>query len=423
MASPVHVTGPPAERLRVLRVCSVYEARQLDLTRRTARFDPVGGMQHHTAQLARELDCRGVAQTVLTSRLAGRAGQEPLGRYGTIRRTGFPLARLRQLWSVGAFVHALGRRTPPVDLVHAHQGEDIAALAIALLAARRRACPLVVTLHCSVRHTFRAWSWRARLLRLLGGFVEKAAIDRADAVITLTASAARRCIDGGKGPGAVRVIPSGVDPTRFTAGLPDPFPQIGRPRIVYVGRLAPQKSVTTLVDAFCRMPVDPSQLVIVGDGPERSMLESKARRSAHRDRIHFTGFVPHREVPAVLAHADVLALPSRYEELGSVLVEGMQSGVAIVASSVGGIPEVIEHGRTGLLVPPGNATTLATALRSVLTRPGLARQLGDGARERARRYRWDNLTGEVLQVYADVVGSARAPDVTAGASRRRAPSR
>jgi 2-deoxystreptamine N-acetyl-D-glucosaminyltransferase/2-deoxystreptamine glucosyltransferase len=115
-----------------------------------------------------------------------------------------------------------------------------------------------------------------------------------------------------------------------------------------------------------------------------------------------TGFVEHSAVPAVLASLDVLVLPSAYEEMGSVLVEAMASGLPVVASAVGGIPEVVRDGETGLLVPPGDVAALAGVLDRLAADPELRARLAAGARARARDYAWPRLAGEVAAVYRRV---------------------
>jgi 2-deoxystreptamine N-acetyl-D-glucosaminyltransferase/2-deoxystreptamine glucosyltransferase len=177
------------------------------------------------------------------------------------------------------------------------------------------------------------------------------------------------------------------------------FPEVPRPRIGYVGRLAEQKRPDLLVEAFGRMRHHCAQLVIVGDGPLRRVVHSAVDRSPARDRITVTGFVPHIDVPAVLASLDVLALPSVYEEMGSVLVEAMASGLPVVASRVGGIPDVVEDGETGLLVPPGDADALAAALDELVADPRRRQRFAEASRRRAGRYSWPELAGRVARIY------------------------
>jgi 2-deoxystreptamine N-acetyl-D-glucosaminyltransferase/2-deoxystreptamine glucosyltransferase len=399
--------------LHVLRLCSVFEpasggggperaAPPGRLDGRAARFDPIGGMQNHTATLTRCLDAQGHEQTVITSRLAAPRGTAPLGRRARVRRTGLPITRFRQLWALSAIPAVLRRPGGrPVDVVHVHQGEDLAALPLGRLAARRHRCPLVVTVHCSVGHTVRGRSVRARLLRALGGWIERATLRRADAVVVLTDRTAAALRADGVAADRIEVLPSGFDPALFAGPHADAFPGTGRPRIGYVGRLAGQKRADLLVEAFGRMR-RPAHLVVVGDGPEAAALRRLVAASPAAGRITMTGFVEHSAVPAVLASLDVLVLPSAYEEMGSVLVEAMASGLPVVASAVGGIPEVVRDGETGLLVPPGDVAALAEVLDRLAADPGLRARLAEGARARARGYAWPRLAEEVAAVYRRV---------------------
>lgn len=396
--------GRRADRgsISVLRFTSVFEP--VRLAPDWAAYDPVGGMQTHTAELTRCLDRMGVRQTVFTSRLAGPAGPTLYGADAVVVRTGLRVPVLRQMWAPPALARALSLRGT-ADIVHAHTGEDLAVLPTAWLAAVHYDCPLVVTLHSSLRHTVHGRSARAAVLRLLGGPMERRALAAADAVIVLTPSAARRLRADGVPADRVHVIPSGFDPALFMVGRPDPFPDVPHPRIAYVGRLAPQKGVAVLLEAFARCRATAS-LLIVGDGPQRSMLERRAR--ALRGEVRFTGFIPHVDVPAVLRHADVLVLPSVYEELGSVLVEAMAVGLPVVAGRVGGVPDLVRDGRNGLLVPPGDPAAFAGAIDRVLADPDLAGRLGAGARQTARGYAWPALAQRIAGVYRQVLSDEAA---------------
>jgi 2-deoxystreptamine N-acetyl-D-glucosaminyltransferase/2-deoxystreptamine glucosyltransferase len=402
----------PAGERHVLRLCSVFEAvtgavrpggLPGELTPRSARFDPIGGMQNHTGTLTRCLDAQGHRQIVLTSRLGGPRGTTRLGRAATVQRTGLPITRLRQLWAVAALPAVLRRGMPRVDVVHAHQGEDLAVLPLAVLAARRHRCPLVVTVHCSVAHTLAGRSLRTRLLRRTGGWIEDVVLRRADAVVVLTERTAARLRTAGVPAERIRTIPSGFDPALFAGGTDDVFPGLGRPRIGYVGRLAPQKRPDLLVRAFDRM-TRPAELVVVGDGPDGDLVRRLAAESPHAARITLAGFVEHPAVPAVLASLDVLVLPSAYEEMGSVLTEAIATGLPVVASDVGGIPEVVTHGVSGLLVPPDDVAALAAALDRLVAEPHLRARLTHGARSRATDYAWPALSSRVAAVYGHVTG-------------------
>ncbi|MFQ1001291.1 glycosyltransferase family 4 protein [Modestobacter sp. SSW1-42] len=402
--------------MHVLRLCSVFEpiAAPADagtgLDARTARFDPIGGMQNHTAALTRCLDEQGHRQTVLTSRLAGPRRSDRQGLGALVHRTGARTRRARQLWALAAVPRALRRTGTPVDVVHAHQGEDLATLLLGRLAARRHRCPLVVTVHCSVGHTLTAHSLHARVVRAVGGSIERRTLRRADAVVVLTARTAAALREDGVPADRISTIPSGFEPAVF-----ERVPAGGRrdrPRIGYVGRLAAQKRADLLVSAFGAMQQE-ADLLVVGDGPERERVHRLVRTSPAADRITTTGFVEHSAVPGVLASLDLLVLPSAYEEMGSVLVEAMVAGLPVVASDVGGIPEVVVHGETGLLVPPGDVPALTAALDRLVADPALRSRLAEGARERSRHYSWPHLATRVADVYRRVRSGEPALPVAA----------
>jgi len=386
--------------MRGLRLCSVFEPAAL--SERSAGYDAIGGMHNHAAELSRHLDRMGASQLILTSRLDGPVGRTGFGRQGQIVRTGVDIRRARQAWALLAARLALGG--PPVDLVHGHCGEDIAVLPLARLAAWRHHCPLVITVHASVRHNLRVASARTAWLRLAGGLAERRALAAADMVIALTPAAADRLVREGIPRNRIRVIPPGYDPDLFAADAPDPFPDLGRPRVGYIGRIAPQKDVGTLIRAFGRI-AEPACLLIVGDGPGRRAAEQQAGQLARP--VRFTGFAPHARIPAILQHIDLLVLATRYEELPSVLIEGMAAGLPVIASRVGGIPALVDHDVNGLLVPPGDAVALAAAISRVLTEPGTAARLAAAARQTAQQYTWPALARDVGAVYLQVTGKAR----------------
>lgn len=392
-------------RVRVLRICSVYEAPAASLTGGGERLDPVGGMQTHTAALTRALDRRGVAQTVLTAARRGASRVERVGERSRVLRLGVPIRRFRQLYSVPAAVRAqqLGGE---VELVHAHLGEDVAVLPIALAASRRHRVPLVVTVHSSVRHTLAAVDVRTRFLIRVGGPIESSVSRRADAVIALTERLASLLVEAGVDAARVTVVPSGVERALFAGPHEDPFPGVHGRRVVFVGRVSRQKGVETLVEAAARLETPDARVLIVGDGPDRERVAARVAELNLDGRVRLVGFVPHERVPAVLAHADVLVLPSVYEELGSVLVEAMHAGVPIVASRVGGIPDAVGDD-AALLVPPREPGALARSVDRVLGDRALAERLAEAGGRRARGFDWDELAGRVLAVYETVLRRSR----------------
>lgn len=410
MQKSVAGIGSEIGYLRVLRLCSVFMPPRSSLGRLGARFDPVGGMQNHTLELTRALDTCGVAQDVVTTRPPGARRLQTIGQRTLVHRLGLPIAHFRQLYSLPAarLLRRISRRS---QLIHAHLGEDLAVLPLAIYAARRADAPLVVTVHCSLSHTLKVVDARTAALKLLGGRIENRSLASAEAVIVLTAKIARRLKQDGIDPGRVHVVQPAVDPALFSGPLSDPLPSVRRPRIVFVGRLVAAKGVNVLLEAARRLD-DDVHLVIVGDGPERAALEQRTRLHGLGERVSFTGFLDHQDIPRLLAHADILVLPSFYEELGSILIEAMESALPVVASRTGGIPEVVSHGVNGLLVEPGDAGELAAAMARILDDQTLAKRLSKGQRQ-AARHTWADVGRKVLGIYRAVLADRR--EVSMGA--------
>src|SRR5215216_195041 len=390
-----------AEGIRVLRLCSVFEPPPSALVGRGVRFDPVGGMQNHTAELTRALDRRGVVQTVVTTRPPTAPYFQRLGDHARVIRLGLPIRRFRQLYAPQAAIIApiLAARS---DVVHVHLGEDLAVLPLGAATARLHRLPLVLTVHTSLRHTLAVSDLRSALLKTIGSPIERWGEHSAGAVLVITPPLLRLLLADGVDEHRIHLIPPGVNPSLFEGPFEDPFAGIRRPRVLFVGRLAPQKGVSTLVEAAGLLE-DPSvRVLLVGDGPEQSKLEREAKRIGVADRLHFVGFLAHERLPAVLAHADLLVLPSLYEELGTVLLQAIQAGLPVVASKTGGIPDVIEDGVNGMLVPPGEPEALARAIDLLLADRDLARRLSEGAQQRAKDYDWEVLAERILRVYQGV---------------------
>jgi glycosyltransferase involved in cell wall biosynthesis len=175
----------------------------------------------------------------------------------------------------------------------------------------------------------------------------------------------------------VQVIPSGVELPAEVGKEASP------PEVLYAGRLSPEKGILELVEA-----ADGLNLVVAGDGPLRDRVPG-AR-----------GFVPHDELNRLYARAAVVACPSRREGFGVTCLEAMAHGRPVVATSVGGLRDLVVDGKTGLLVPPGDVSALRSALERLLGDADLRRALGAAARERARmRFSWDTIAEATVAAY------------------------
>jgi len=185
----------------------------------------------------------------------------------------------------------------------------------------------------------------------------------------------------------VLVIPNGVDVARFAAAQPISRAAWGLPAegslIGAVMRLDPVKGGETLVRAVAALPPGP-HAVVVGDGPQRAAWESLADALGVAGRIHFVGY--QADVPAWLAACDVFVLSSEREGMPNAVLEAMAAGRPVVATAVGGTPDVVLDGVTGLLVPPRDPAALARAIQSLLDDPARAREMGAAGRWRVEEH-------------------------------------
>ena len=227
----------------------------------------------------------------------------------------------------------------------------------------------------------------------------------------------------------ISVVPRGVDIDTFT---PD-GPRAGRGqccRVVTTAPLLPHRDTESIITALSG--VDNAELVVAGlpatgqvtDDPEVAKLREHAEQLGVADRVVFAGPVAHTAMPALLRSADVVVCAPSYEPSGAVAVEAMACGVPVVATAVGALADVVVHGVTGLLVPPGEPESLSRALRSLLPDDTRRNEFAVAGRDRVTaRYSWSRVAEDVLRIYprlklAEVgTGSVWERGITKGTSR------
>ncbi len=204
----------------------------------------------------------------------------------------------------------------------------------------------------------------------------------------------------------IHVLPNGVDPARFPPRAT--YDASAKPfTIGFVGTLKPWHGVSDLIDAFrlLRSSTTDAQLVIVGDGPERKNLQDQTKSlPANIARsIHFTGAVSPAEIPSLLVNWDVAVAPYQQQEgfyfSPLKIFEYMAAGLPTVAGKIGQISELIEHGKSGLLVAPGNPELIANALTDLATHPELRTRMGQAARARVlSQSTWKSVVDRILAI-------------------------
>lgn len=292
-----------------------------------------------------------------------------------------------------------GRRALEIPRVHAAELGACAALRVfqitgvipALAARRRFGVPYVTT------YGF----WYARLSRpgpkrLLKAFVERLGLRRAAAVIVPTEELR---VHASRLARRVELIPNGVDTSQFRPLSGSPR-RDGKRRILYVGRLSPEKNLARVVRATASM--GPGVIdVMVGSGPLRDELQAQAHRLGVA--IEFPGVVDQRRLPEVYASADAFVLASFTEGHPKALLEAMACGVPCVASDCAGNRSLVRDGETGLLFDPAKSSELAACLDRVLHEPGLAEGLTRAAREEVvARYDLRALVEREISLVRDV---------------------
>jgi glycosyltransferase involved in cell wall biosynthesis len=207
--------------------------------------------------------------------------------------------------------------------------------------------------------------------------------------------AARTCVDE-----RTWVIHNGVEPG------PEPIRTVRpRVRIVSVGRLAAQKDFPALVRAAAALDPARAEVVVLGDGPDRQQIEADIARLEIADRFTLAGEVS--DVPERLRDADVFVLASNFEGLPISVLEAMAAGLPIVASNVGGLPEMVEEGANGMLVPAGDSDGLARALEALVDDPALRRRQGEQSRRRlVESFSIDACRTAHLDLYARLLPAA-----------------
>lgn len=376
----------------------------------TSLFPPsVGGIQTQTLALARALAGLGVDVHVVTRPAAGCGPREEAGGV-TVHRVGLPVGgpagTVAYVAMAARAVAALGDR---IEVVHAHQLLSPASAAAA--AAALGGPPFVVTAHAGGAVGDVASLARQGPL----GYARLLTVRHLAGAVVAVSEAIRDELEGAGVPASlVRSIPNGVDARRFA-----PVDAAGRrrlrralglppvPAVVYTGRLAPEKGVDVLLDAWAlaRRQGVVGTLCLVGEGPERPALERRARDHGILGAVRFAG--PAADVVPWLGAADAFVLPSRLEGLSVALLEAMASGLPAIAADVGGTRAAA--GGAAVLVPPEDPRALAEALAAVLSDPAGAEALGEAARRRVlSRYGIQLVARRHLDLYREVAAERGA---------------
>jgi glycogen synthase len=370
----------------------------------TQRYPPaLGGVEIHVEAIARGLIERGHQVQIVTTDLARDRPFTRLSPQAATER--FPVRRHRSIRSVPA-PHGLGIFAPGMgfdlltaraDVVHAH-AFGMAPTWFAAFSRRLRSTPLVIETHAdSGRGTSGSRAYARAITRLT--------LRPADRIVVQTHVECDLLASLGASPERLALIPDGIDLAEFS-GMSKRSSRTECRTILFVGRMYPeQKGLDPLVRAFAQLPPELGlELRLVGeDWGGFALVQTLGRKLGVDRRIRLLGPLSRVALLEEYARADLFVLPSLFEPYGIVLTEAMAAGIPIVASRVGGIPEVVAEGENAFLCPPNNPTELAAALTRLAVDRSLRQRFSDAGVARVEQFSWTRVIPQWIRLFESVI--------------------
>lgn len=359
----------------------------------------IGGVEVLAAEIVPELCRRGFDVTVVTSH--GNQNLPDEERHDGVAIHRFPFLQALQERDVEALVACCRRvgdlkRRLQVDLVHINFSDPSVFFHLKTEAAHRR--PWLVSVHLAVPTTDVAMQSLLRETLTRADVVTANSQAIAEDLATLMPAVAGKC----------KVIHHVLRRANIT---PSPLPWTP-PVLLCLGRVVPEKGFDLAIEAFATLcsSLPGMRLIVAGDGPARASLEARARDLGVREQVDFLGWTAPQDVPDLINRATVVLMPSRWREaLGLVALQAAQMARPVIAADVGGLPEIVQHGQTGLLFARNDSEGLAAAIRALLREPNATHQMGQRARQIAcTRFSWEGQVDRLEAIYRQLGPSAAA---------------
>lgn len=365
-------------------------------------FPPyVGGGQIHALEIIKNL--KGTYRfDIITNALDGLPSSESsegfiIHRVGVSGKVDSFSRRLKYIRAAKRLALQLHEKDP-FDLIHAH----VFAGSLAGYYFGKKANLLIInTVHGVYLHD----PDTGFLKRILQKYVVKRKYSKTIAVSQITKG---QLLELGVDPDSIQVIYNGVDPSLFENQHDhqgDVF------TVVYVGRLWRIKGIHLLVEAAASIVKERNDVrfLLVGDGPERQELEAKIVRNNLSNFVTITGFQDYAKIPGILKEADLFVLPSLMEGMPNSILEAMAARVPVVATKVGGVPEIVTHMQNGILIEPNSVEQLANAIITVIDDADLRNRLAEAGHKMINeRFKWSDTAAQVSQLYEKVMDSHRS---------------
>lgn len=374
--------------------CRFWPMRILIINWRDIRNPEAGGAEVHLHETFSRIAASGHQVTLLCCRFPGASANDCLDGIEIIRFGGKWTFNLAVPWF---YRRSLARR--PFDVVI----EDINKIPF-LLPWFVKETPVMVLLH----HLFGTTFYRqinplpATYLYLMERLIPW--VYRRCLFEVVSGSCRDELVGMGVSADSISVVHNGLDARVLEAPAAPDRKEPGL--IVYLGRLKKYKNVDHLIEAMAivRDEVPGARLLVAGTGDWQPALEALVRSLDLEDAVEFTGYVPESEKISLLTRAEVAAYPSSKEGWGISVIEANARGTPVVATRVAGLRDAVVDGETGLLTPLGDRKAMARALIGLLREPEERERLARNARERSRRYTWDDTARQTIQVIRRTVG-------------------
>ncbi|MGD2114199.1 MAG: glycosyltransferase family 4 protein [Acidobacteriota bacterium] len=389
------------------------------------RFDPLGGMQLLTHGIITRLAERGVEQEVLTMGIPGVPKDVELGDRVVVRSRRLPVLPIKSklegyfglvlAWGIGGLLWVLRNRKRlkrEIGVVHVHMDGSGSAPALGYLAARLLDAPLVAQVYSCRNLTQEPTTLFERIFDPVSKWSERRTLAGAEHVLTLTDKVKNRLADllpDARGTFERLAFLTTTDfrerdtPERRRELIERFDLPRDRPIVMYLGRIAAEKGVEYLVDAVKILSERQDyHYLIAGDGPEREEIDEQIDRLGLRDVCTVTGFLEPELVPSAVALSTIGVVPSKYEELGLIILEFMLMDKPVIAHDVGGVSELIQDRETGLLVRPYDPPALAAAIEELVGDAELRERLAAAAAPIPDRYSLDAAVVRLAEVYGEL---------------------
>jgi len=374
-------------------------------------FPPhMGGIEKVAYEQSKRLIKSGYEFDVLTSKVKGQ-NEHPIKG---IRIVTYPSMKLAESFGVPypilrleaykKFEHTIKK----CDSVHAH-GHVYMSSCLAGIIAMKYKKPFIVTQH----NTFIDYKSFLNIMEHINDFIiGKSVLKRADRILTVSKETMKYVLKLGADKSKTSVIYNGVDTNCFcTVKKEDNRKKLGLPKtrkiIFSVRRLVYKNGIDTLIESAALVAKNNPDIlfVVAGKGPSRKLIEKSIKELGIENNIKLTGFVPDKLLPVYYNAADYFVLPSASGEgLPLVLLEAMACGLPVIATTVGGIPEIINHLENGILIPPRNPEAMANAISKIIPDEKLAKSIGEEAKKNVNdRFSWEENVRQLQEVYSKFV--------------------